>query len=32
MDRFTMVEILARLRLNPHDMVALMQACEIDPT
>eukprot|EP01084_Bolivina_argentea_P088599 159964_1 len=31
MDRFTMVEILARLRTNPHDMVALMQAREIDP-
>ncbi len=29
MDRFTMVEILARLWTNPH-MVALMQAREID--
>merc|ERR1719361_1904390 len=26
-----MIEILNRLRTNPHDMVALMQAREIDP-
>ena len=32
MDRFTMIEILTRLRANPQDMVALMQAREIYPS